>query len=123
MAAAHKWKPGQSGNPTGLRKDGQPRRKRKQKPRGLNRKQLIELAQSYSEEALLTLVGHMRGKDKRMSVRASQLIVERAHGAPPDRNETFNMTLQGDTKQDSIELVFVKPLLDADGEPLQRRLH
>jgi hypothetical protein len=123
MAAAHKWKPGQSGNPTGLRKDGQPRRKRKQKPpRGLNRKQLIELAQSYSEEALLTLVEHMRGKDKRMSVRAAQLIVERAHGAPPDRHETFSRTLPGDGVSE-IELVFVKPRPQPDEEAPAYRVH
>jgi hypothetical protein len=81
MSAAHKRKLGQSGNPSGLRKDGQPRRKRRKRPPdGLSRNELIALARSYSEEAMEQLAFWMRSKNVRMSVRVSQLSIERAHG-------------------------------------------
>jgi hypothetical protein len=111
MAAADKWKKGQSGNPSGLRKDGQPRRKRQKQPPGsMSRNEFIALARSYSGEALERLVFWMRSKNARMSTRASQLLIERGHGTavPADRIENV-LVLYGDNKRDKIEVVFVAP--------------
>jgi len=123
MSAEHKWRKGQSGNPTGLRKDGKPRKpRRKRPPAGLSRKELIELAQSYSKEMIERLVFWARSKNARMSVRAAQILLERAHGAPPTREET-HMILHGEGDGDKIEVVFVKPVLGDDGEPIPRVIH
>jgi hypothetical protein len=55
-----------------------------------------------------------------VSVRASQLIIERAHGQPPDRSES-HVTLRGDDGG-KIELVFVKPQPQPDDDPDYRRV-
>jgi hypothetical protein len=120
MAAAHKWTKGVSGNPSGLRKDGKPRRKRgRREPNGPNRDELTALARSHGREALERLLFWARSKNARMSVRASQLLLERGYGIPPpsDRVERV-VVLEGDKKgDDTIELVFVRPTPQPDDEP------
>jgi hypothetical protein len=90
MAAAHKWAKGVSGNPSGLRKDGQPRRKRSKKPPGgPSRDELVSLARSYGPEMIERLLLWARSKNARMSVRATQLMIERA----PLSRERFRCVL------------------------------
>jgi hypothetical protein len=116
MSAEHKWVKGVSGNPSGLRKDGQPRAKRKPKPpNGLSRKEMVELCSSHSKEMVERLLFWARSKNARMSVRAAQLIIERAHGAPPTREET-RLILDGGKGEDKIEVVFVTPQPQPDDD-------
>jgi hypothetical protein len=118
MSAEHKWVKGVSGNPTGKRKDGQPRKQRNKIPPGLSRAELIKLAQSYSKEAIERLVAHMRSdKDPRTSVRAAQIILERGYGAPPDRIEA-TMVLRGDAASggEDIQIILVHPTPQPDDE-------
>jgi hypothetical protein len=117
MAAAHKWAKGVSGNPSGKTKDGRPRAKRKPKaPNGLSRKELIELCSSHSKEMVDILLSHARGTDSRMAVRAAQLIIERAHGQPPTREETRLILDDGKNGGDKIEVVFVTPKPQPDDD-------
>jgi hypothetical protein len=68
------------------------------------------------------LLGHARGTDSRMAVRAAQLIIERAHGAPPTREES-RFVLGGDTAEDTIEIVLVKPIPTPDDPDYVRVVH
>jgi hypothetical protein len=104
-----------------MRKDGQPRAKRKPRaPNALSRKQMVELCARHSKEMVEILLAHARGGDARMAVRAAQLIIERAHGAPPTREET-RFILAGDKAAGSedIQIILVHPMLGPDGEPLR----
>ena len=124
MAAAHKWAKGVSGNPTGLTKDGRPRKKRgKKPPNGPSRNELVALARSHGHEALERLLFWARSKNARMSVRAAQLLLERGYGIPPasDRIET-TLVLPGDEPGNEIQLVFVKPTPQPDDEPRHLQL-
>jgi hypothetical protein len=124
MAAAHKWAKGQSGNPSGLRKDGQPRKKRgKKPPGGPTREELVSLARSYGPEMIERLLFWARSKNARMSVRAAQLLIERGYGIPPasDRIES-TLVLPGDGKGDEIVVTFVKPQPQPD-EGWPRLIH
>jgi hypothetical protein len=67
MSAAHKWVKGTSGNPSGLRADGKPRRKRQPRaPNALSRKQMVELCARHSKEMVDILLAHARGGDARI---------------------------------------------------------
>ena len=73
MAPAHLWKPGQSGNPGG-------------RPKRLD--DVKELARSHTVDAIKRLAYWMNSKkNSRVSVAASQALLERAWlaGATPDR--------------------------------------
>jgi hypothetical protein len=106
-----------------LRKDGQPRRKRKQKPPGgPSRDELVALARGHGPEMVERLLFWARSRNARMSVRAAQLLLERGYGIPPasDRIESV-MVLHGEKKgDDKIEIVFVTPPPQPD-EPGYRR--
>ena len=119
MSAVHKWKKGQSGNPTGLRNDGQPRKKRRKIPPGLSRDEMTALARSHGPEMIERLLFWSRSKNARMSVRATQLMIERGYGtpAPSDRVETTMLLRGGADGQDKIELVFVTPIVTEDEGP------
>jgi hypothetical protein len=120
MSAAHKWVKGQpSPNPSGLRKDGKPRRKPRKLPPGLSRDEMTALSRSYGPEAVERLVFWMRSKNARMSLRASQLLLERGYGvpAPADRIES-TMILHGDKAEGGgdIQLIFVHPTPQPEDE-------
>ena len=60
-----------------------------------------------------------RSKNARMSVRATQLMLERGYGtpAPSDRVETTMLLRGGADGQDKIELVFVTPIVTEEDGP------
>ncbi|HEV3078878.1 MAG TPA: hypothetical protein VGY66_03840 [Gemmataceae bacterium] len=51
-----------------------------------------------------------------MAVRAAQLIIERAHGQPPTREETRLILDDGKNGGDKIEVVFVTPKPQPDDD-------
>jgi hypothetical protein len=105
-----------------MRKDGQPRAKRKPKPpKALTRKQMVELCARHSKEMVDILLAHARGGDARMAVRAAQLIIERAHGAPPTPQET-RLVLDEGKGGDRIDVVFIHPTPQPDDDLDYRRV-
>lgn len=62
--------PGLSGNPKGRR------------PKSEQQISVESAARAYTQEALDTLVKHMRGDDPRISVQAANAILDRGHGKP-----------------------------------------
>jgi len=62
--------PGRSGNPKGRR------------PRSKQQISVENAARVYTQEALDTLVKHMRGDDPRVFVQAANAILDRGHGKP-----------------------------------------
>lgn len=68
------WKPGQSGNPTGLSNVSRAQKKR-----------VRDLARTYTEEAVLAAVKIMRGPESKPTeiLSAVNIILDRGHGRPP----------------------------------------
>jgi hypothetical protein len=66
------WKKGQSGNPGG--RIGVP-------------KEVREAAREYSDEAIETLAKWMRSDDPRASVKSAEVLLDRAWGSCPQKQE------------------------------------
>jgi hypothetical protein len=68
LANLRPWKPGQSGNPTGIQGEGY--------------REVLRLARDAAPEAARRLIELTRSPDERISLVASQAVLERAYGKP-----------------------------------------
>lgn len=117
MAAATNGKEARAAIP---QNDGKRRKKRVKIPPGLSRDELTALARSHGPELIERLLFWSRSKNARMSVRATQLMIERGYGtpAPSDRVET-TMLLRGgaDAGSSDIQIVLVNPIVTEEDGP------
>lgn len=80
------WKPGQSGNPSGLPKAGTT---------------LRDMARAHTQEALETLIASLRSRSQGVRVKAACEILDRGWGKPTQK-------IAGDEESGPIKLVTVQ---------------